>query len=338
MSTILVTGGAGYIGSHTVIELLNAGHQVVVVDSLVNSSAEALVRVERITGRKLAFHHLDLLDRVGLEQVFHSATIDAVIHFAALKAVGESVAKPLIYYRNNLVGTITLLECMQEAGCRDLVFSSSATVYGDPERVPITEGMALRSTNPYGRTKLMIEDMCRDLALSDPRWRIVLLRYFNPIGAHPSGLIGEDPQGLPNNLMPFLMQVAVGKREFLTVHGADYPTPDGTGVRDYIHVEDLATAHLDALTYLRGGGASTTLNVGYGHGYSVREVIDSVQRVTGKKLTVKEEPRRAGDPAALVARAERIRSELGWKPRLDDLDTIVRTAYAWEQRLQRDPW
>jgi UDP-glucose 4-epimerase len=330
MSTILVTGGAGYIGSHTVIELLNTGHQVVVVDSLVNSNAEALVRVERITGRKLAFHHLDLLDRVGLEQVFRSAAIDAVIHFAALKAVGESVAKPLSYYHNNLIGTITLLECMQEAGCRNLVFSSSATVYGDPERVPVTEDMALRATNPYGRTKLMIEDMCRDLALSDAQWRIILLRYFNPIGAHPSGLIGEDPQGLPNNLMPLLMQVAVGKREFLTVHGADYPTPDGSGVRDYIHVVDLGLGHLAALGALAGVRGALAVNLGTGRGYSVKEMLTAVARTVGREIPHRIGGRRPGDIASCYADATLARTRLGWTASRD-LDTMCADSWRWQK-------
>ncbi len=329
MSTILVTGGAGYIGSHTAVELLAAGHDVVVVDNLVNSSAEALKRVERITGRKLHFHHLDLLDRVGLEQVFRAAAIDAVIHFAALKAVGESVAKPLSYYHNNLIGTITLLECMQEAGCRNLVFSSSATVYGDPERVPITEAMPLRATNPYGRTKLMIEDMCRDLAAADARWRIFLLRYFNPIGAHQSGLIGEDPQGLPNNLMPYLMQVAVGKREFLTVHGDDYPTPDGTGVRDYIHVVDLALGHLAALNALPAATLAPAVNLGTGRGYSVKEMLAAVGRTVGRAIPHRFGPRRPGDVASCYADAGLASTRLGWSA-ARDLDTMCADSWRWQ--------
>jgi UDP-glucose 4-epimerase len=330
MATILVTGGAGYIGSHTCVELLEAGHQVVVVDNLVNSAAEALARVERITGRKVPFHRVDLLDRTALAAVFAAQPVDAVIHFAALKAVGESVSQPLRYYRNNLVGTLTLLECMQEAGCKRLVFSSSATVYGDPAKVPITEDMPLSATNPYGRSKLMIEDICRDLAKADPQWTIALLRYFNPIGAHISGLIGEDPRGIPNNLMPYLMQVAVGKRPMLTVYGNDYPTPDGTGVRDYIHVVDLAAGHLAALAALPKLKGAVAINLGTGQGYSVKQMIAAVAKATGKDIPHTFGPRRPGDIAICYADPALAASLLGWRARRG-LDEMCADSWRWQR-------
>jgi UDP-glucose 4-epimerase len=325
---ILVTGGAGYIGSHVVLQLRARGERVVVLDDLSRGFRQAVLDTPLIVGK--------VGDRDTVAKLLKEHEVDTVMHFAAFTIVPESVREPLKYYANNTCSTRTLLECCVEAKVRHFVFSSTAAVYGIP-----AEGVAAESTptapiNPYGTSKLMSEWMLASVAAATPL-RYAALRYFNVAGSDSGGRVG---QATPNAtlLIKVACEVAVGKRTHLSVFGTDYPTGDGTGVRDYIHVEDLATAHLDALTYLRGGGASTTLNVGYGHGYSVRQVIDSVQRVTGKQLTVKEEPRRPGDPPALVARAERIRSELGWKPRLNDLDTIVRTAYAWEQRLQRDPW
>jgi UDP-glucose 4-epimerase len=326
--SVLVTGGAGYIGSHVVLQLRARGERVVVLDDLSRGFRQAVLDTPLVVGR--------VGDKDTVARLLQEHAVDTVMHFAAFTIVPESVSEPLKYYGNNTCSTRSLLECCVEAKVRHFVFSSTAAVYGNP-----AEGIAAESTptapiNPYGTSKLMSEWMLASVAAATPL-RYAALRYFNVAGSDPGGRVG---QASPNAtlLIKVACEVAVGKRTHLSVFGTDYPTGDGTGVRDYIHVEDLATAHLDALAYLRGGGASTTLNVGYGHGYSVREVIDSVQRVTGKRLTVKEEPRRAGDPAALVARAERIRSELGWQPKLDNLDTIVRTAYAWEQRLQRDPW
>ncbi len=312
MSTILVTGGAGYIGSHTVLELLNAGHRVVVVDNLDNSSAESLRRVEALTGKTVEFHLLDLLDRGGLDLIFKRHRIDAVIHFAGLKAVGESTQQPLRYYHNNITGTLHLLEAMKAAGCKTLVFSSSATVYGDPERVPLTEGCALRTTNPYGATKLWIEGICRDLAKAESGWHILLLRYFNPVGAHESGRIGEDPQGIPNNLMPFIMQVAVGKREFLNIWGNDWATPDGTGVRDYIHVVDLAKGHLAALAKAPELPGATAINLGTGNGISVLDMWRAASAAVGRELPYRFAPRRPGDIAACYADASLAKNLLGW--------------------------
>ena len=290
---ILVTGGAGYIGSHTCVELLGAGHEVTVVDNLANSSAAAIDRVRAITGRELRFHRVDLCDAPALGAVFASERFDAVIHFAGLKAVGESVAKPLLYYENNITGTLRLLECMREAGVKRLVFSSSATVYGDPASVPIREDFTLSASNPYGRTKLFIEEILRDEQRANPDWDIVLLRYFNPVGAHASGLIGEDPAGIPNNLMPYVSQVAVGQLDCLNVWGNDYPTPDGTGVRDYIHVVDLALGHLAALERAAGPGVRA-YNLGTGRGYSVLEMIAAFERASGRKVAYRFAPRRPG--------------------------------------------
>ena len=284
---ILVTGGAGYIGSHTCLELLRAGHEVVVVDNLSNSKAEALRRVQELAGRSLVFHRVDLLDRAALDAAFAGPKIDAVIHFAGLKAVGESVTIPLRYYHNNITGTLMLCEAMRAHGVRNLVFSSSATVYGDPATVPITEDMPLSATNPYGRSKLMIEEILRDLYVSDATWNIALLRYFNPVGAHASGRIGEDPNGIPNNLLPFVAQVAVGKLPGLQVFGDDYPTPDGTGIRDYIHVVDLALGHLAALDRLAADPGMVTYNLGTGRGYSVLEVIAAFEQVSGRRIPYK---------------------------------------------------
>jgi UDP-glucose 4-epimerase len=331
MSTILVTGGAGYIGSHTCVELLNAGHQVVVVDSLINSNVEALRRIERLTGKRPIFQRIDLLNREGLIEVLDLHRPAAVIHFAALKAVGESVSQPLRYYHNNITGTIHLLECMKTVGCRRLVFSSSATVYGDPERVPLNEDCRLRPTNPYGQTKLMTETICSDLARAEPDWKIALLRYFNPIGAHASGQIGEDPQGIPNNLMPYLLQVAVGKRPELTVHGADWPTPDGTGVRDYIHVVDLALGHLAALEHLDALDGAEPINLGTGQGYSVLQMIAALEQASGRRIPYKIGPRRPGDIAACYADASRAERLLGWKA-TRDLASMCADGWRWQQQ------
>jgi UDP-glucose 4-epimerase len=310
---ILVTGGAGYIGSHTVIELLNAGCQVVVVDNLSNSKVESLRRVGKITGKDIEFHRVDLLDRDGLARVFAESRIDAVIHFAGFKAVGESVRIPLRYYHNNITGTLILCETMSAAGCRDLVFSSSATVYGDPASVPIREDFPLSATNPYGRTKLHLEQILRDLHTADPRFNIALLRYFNPVGAHPSGLIGEDPNGIPNNLLPYISQVAVGRLEKLPVFGRDYPTPDGTGVRDYIHVLDLAMGHVRALEKLRQNAGLVTYNLGTGRGYSVLEMVAAFEKASGLSIPIQIAPRRAGDVAACYADPSRAAADLGWQ-------------------------
>ncbi len=309
---ILVTGGAGYIGSHTCLELLQAGYEVVAVDNLSNSKEESLRRVQALAGRALTFHRVDLLDRPALDAVFAAAPIDAVIHFAGLKAVGESVTVPLRYYHNNLTGTLLLCEAMRAHGVRTIVFSSSATVYGDPATVPITEDFSLSATNPYGRSKLMIEEILRDLHVSDAAWNIALLRYFNPVGAHVSGRIGEDPQGLPNNLMPYVAQVAVGKLPELRVFGNDYPTPDGTGVRDYIHVVDLAAGHLRALDKLVGNPGIVTYNLGTGRGYSVLEVVAAFEQASGRRVPYQIVGRRPGDIAACYADPTRAQAELGW--------------------------
>ncbi len=309
---ILVTGGAGYIGSHTCLELLQAGYEVVAVDNLSNSKEESLRRVQALAGRALTFHRVDLLDRPALDAVFAAAPIDAVIHFAGLKAVGESVTVPLRYYHNNLTGTLLLCEAMRAHGVRTIVFSSSATVYGDPATVPITEDFSLSATNPYGRSKLMIEEILRDLHVSDASWNIALLRYFNPVGAHVSGRIGEDPQGLPNNLMPYVAQVAVGKLPELRVFGNDYPTPDGTGVRDYIHVVDLAAGHLRALDKLVGNPGIVTYNLGTGRGYSVLEVVAAFEQASGRRVPYQIVGRRPGDIAACYADPTRAQAELDW--------------------------
>lgn len=310
---ILVTGGAGYIGSHTCVELLNAGYQVVVMDNLCNSSAKALKAVEEITGKELKFYETDMLDRDGVEEIFQRESIDAVIHFAGLKAVGESVQKPLEYYYNNLSGTLILCDAMRRHGVKDMVFSSSATVYGDPAFVPITEECPKgRITNPYGQTKGMLEQILMDIHVSDPQWNVVLLRYFNPIGAHPSGKIGEDPKGIPNNLLPYIAQVAVGKLERLGVFGDDYDTPDGTGVRDYIHVTDLALGHVKAIEKLKDKEGVSIYNLGTGKGYSVLEVLHAFEKACGKTLPYEIKPRRPGDIAVCYADASKARRELGW--------------------------
>lgn len=309
---ILVTGGAGYIGSHTCLELLEAGHNVVVVDNLSNSKEDALIRIQEITGRSLSFHRIDLLDREALNQVFSNEDIAATIHFAGLKAVGESVKIPLSYYHNNITGTLNLCRIMADHGVKNLVFSSSATVYGDPASVPIREDFPLGATNPYGRTKLMIEEILRDLHVSDREWDIALLRYFNPVGAHKSGRIGEDPNGIPNNLLPFISQVAVGKLPKLRIFGNDYPTPDGTGVRDYIHVVDLASGHLHALERLNDNPGVVTYNLGTGKGYSVLEMVRAFEKASGKKIPYEIVERRPGDIAQCYADPSLANRELAW--------------------------
>lgn len=312
---ILVTGGAGYIGSHTCMELLQGGHRVTVVDNLVNAKAEALRRVEELAGRAVTFHKVDLLDKAGLDAIFAASDepFDSVIHFAGLKAVGESVQQPLLYYHNNITGTLILAEVMQKYGVKDIVFSSSATVYGDPATVPILESFPLSCTNPYGRTKLMIEEILRDIQVADPAWNIALLRYFNPVGAHKSGRIGEDPNGIPNNLMPYVSQVAVGKLERLTVFGNDYPTKDGTGVRDYIHVVDLAIGHVRAIEKLRKKPGVVVYNLGTGQGYSVLEMVEAFRAACGRDIPYVIAERRAGDIAACFADPGKAFRELGWK-------------------------
>lgn len=337
---ILVTGGAGYIGTHTTVELLNEGYHVTIVDNLSNSHPESIQRVLQITGKtsELKFVKADLCDLQALDQVFaNSKKFDAVIHFAGLKAVGESVAQPLRYYENNIYGTLNLLKVMEKYGCCNLVFSSSATVYGDPSPLDsskITEEYPLKATNPYGRTKLFIEDILRDVAISQPKkWKIVLLRYFNPIGAHPSGLIGEDPNGIPNNLTPFILQVAVGRRPHLQVFGKDYPTEDGTGVRDYIHVVDLAAGHLAALGVgIFGGGMKEdceAFNLGTGRGVSVLEMVDAFKRASGKEIPYKVGDRRPGDVATCVAWAQKAKQQLGWQTKLS-LDQACQDGWKWQ--------
>ncbi len=311
--TILVTGGAGYIGSHTCVELLNAGYEIVVVDNLCNSSAKSLEVVEEITHKKVKFYETDLLDRAGLEEIFQKESIDAVIHFAGLKAVGESVQKPLEYYSNNLTGSLTLCDVMRKYGVKNIIFSSSATVYGNPAFIPITEECPKGEiTNPYGQTKGMLEQILTDIHVSDPEWNVVLLRYFNPIGAHPSGKIGEDPKGIPNNLVPYIAQVAVGKLDKLRVFGNDYDTPDGTGVRDYIHVVDLAIGHVKAIEKLKDKEGVSIYNLGTGRGYSVLEVLHAYEKACGKTLPYEIKPRRAGDIATCYADPAKARQELGW--------------------------
>jgi UDP-glucose 4-epimerase len=314
---ILVTGGMGYIGSHTCVELMNAGHEVVVLDNLSNSHRSVQQRVERIAGKRLAFAEADIRDRAALEDVFAAHKIDAVIHFAGLKAVGESVQQPLRYYDNNVTGSLVLFETMGKFGVTTLVFSSSATVYGDPASVPILEDFPLSATNPYGRSKLMIEEMLRDLALSDARWRIALLRYFNPVGAHESGLIGEEPNGIPNNLVPYIAQVANGQRDQLSVYGGDYPTPDGTGMRDYIHVVDLALGHVKTLDKLATGPGVVTYNLGTGRGNSVLEMVRAFEQASGKPIPYQIVARRPGDIARCYADPSRARDELGWTAQRD---------------------
>ncbi len=326
---VLLTGGEGYIGSHTVVELLDAGCEVVVVDNLSNANEESLRRVKEIAGKDLAFYPYDVRDRAKLTEVFSAHSFDWVIHFAGLKAVGESVQKPVLYYDNNLISTLVLLEAMERFGVRNLVFSSSATVYGEPERLPLDEDCRLSTTNPYGTTKLMQEQMLKDLYRADNRWNIALLRYFNPVGAHPSGRIGEDPKGIPNNLMPYVAQVASGKLQKIGVFGNDYPTPDGTGVRDYIHVVDLARGHVAAIQKLRKAGVHI-YNLGTGKGYSVLDMVHAFEKACGKKLPYEIKPRRAGDVPACYATSAKAERELGWKAQYD-LEDMCRDQWNWQK-------
>ncbi len=328
---ILVTGGAGYIGSHTCVQLLNAGYEVTVVDNLSNSSEESLRRVQQITGKTLKFYKVDLVDKEALRGVFAENKFDAAIHFAGLKAVGESVQIPLAYYHNNIFSTINLCEVMAENNVKKLVFSSSATVYGKPHTVPIREDFPLQCTNPYGRTKLMIEEILRDLAVSDPDWDIALLRYFNPVGAHESGLIGEDPKGIPNNLMPYIAQVAVGKREYIHVFGNDYDTPDGTGVRDYIHVIDLADGHLRALEKISEKSGIVTYNLGTGQGYSVLDMIKAFSKACGRDLPYQIEARRPGDIDACYADPQKAKEEIGFVAK-KTLEDMCADGWRWQQQ------
>lgn len=328
---ILVTGGAGYIGSHTCVQLLEKGMELVVVDNLSNSSQESLKRVEEITGRKVIFHKIDLLERDWLEALFRDYEFDAVIHFAGLKAVGESVKIPLHYYRNNVSGTINLCETMAKYDVKTIVFSSSATVYGEPEKVPITEDFPTAAYNPYGRTKLFIEEILKDLYTSDNKWNVVLLRYFNPVGAHESGKIGEDPKGIPNNLMPFISQVAVGRRKELVVFGNDYPTPDGTGVRDYIHVVDLAAGHVKALEKLIGKSGVHRYNLGTGKGYSVLDMVRAFEKASGVKINYRIAARRPGDIAECYADPGKAFRELNWKTERG-IEKMCADTWRWQSR------
>lgn len=336
---ILVTGGAGYVGSHTTLQLLLGGYKVVVIDNLDNSSEEAITRVAKLAGEyggNLTFHKIDLLDKEAMEKLFLSTEFDAVIHFAGLKAVGESVAKPLLYYKNNIVGTLNLLEMMISQGCKKLVFSSSATVYGQPKEVPCTEDFPICAMNPYGRTKLFIEEICRDVHRADPEWKIILLRYFNPVGAHPSGFIGEDPRGIPNNLMPFVQQVAVGRRPELTVFGNDYQTKDGTGVRDYIHVMDLSDGHtaaLDKLFKTKDLGCEV-YNLGTGQGTSVLEMVAAFEKASGKKIPLRIADRRPGDVETVYASTEKAERELNWKAKYG-VEEMCRDQWNW---TSKNPW
>lgn len=327
--TILVTGAAGYIGSHTCVELLSAGYAVVALDNLSNSSPESLRRVEKITGHVIPFFEADARDRLALNALLKTWRIDAAIHFAGLKAVGESVARPLDYIENNVGGTVSLLQALRDAGVRKFLFSSSATVYGDPESVPISESARLSTTNPYGRSKLMVEQVLEDLAASDPSWAIGALRYFNPAGAHSSGLIGEDPRGIPNNLMPYISQVAVGRRERLSVFGDDYPTPDGTGVRDYIHVVDLARGHLAALAELFRSGRGFTLNLGTGRGYSVLEMVRAFEQASGRCVPYRIVARRPGDVAVCYADPAKAAHVLDWRAKRG-LEQMCADHWRWQ--------
>lgn len=327
--SILVTGGAGYIGSHTCVEILNAGYDVVVIDNLDNSSCEALKRVEKITGKAVKFYEEDVRDKEILRKIFAENKIDAVIHFAGLKAVGESVREPIMYYDNNLISTIALLEVMNEFGIKKIVFSSSATVYGVATEMPLVEGMPLGAINPYGRTKYFIEEMLRDLYIADKEWSIALLRYFNPIGAHKSGLIGEDPKGIPNNLMPYISQVAVGKLEKLHVFGNDYDTVDGTGVRDYIHVVDLAIGHVKAVDWAINNLGCEAFNLGTGKGISVLQLRDAFVKVTGVDVPYVIDPRRPGDPDEVYANAEKAKNILGWTAKYG-VDEMCEDTWRWQ--------
>ena len=326
---ILTTGGAGYIGSHTCIELINAGYDVVVVDNLDNSSEKSLDRVEKIVGKKIKFYKEDVRDKEALRKIFRENDIEAVIHFAGLKAVGESVAKPIEYYDNNLISTLVLLEVMREFNCKRLVFSSSATVYGVAKEMPLTEEMPLGAINPYGRTKLFIEEMLRDVYVSDKEWSIALLRYFNPIGAHISGTIGEDPKGIPNNLMPYIAQVAVGRLEKLHVFGNDYNTVDGTGVRDYIHVVDLAGGHVKAVEWTGKSTGCEAINLGTGNGVSVLQLRDAFQKASGVEVPYVIDPRRPGDPDEVYANATKAKELLGWEAK-KNVDDMCQDSWRWQ--------
>lgn len=334
MDNILVTGGAGFIGSHTVIELLNAGYNVIVVDNLINSSKESLERVKKITGKSVKFYEDDLLDMEALETIFENENISSVIHFAGLKAVGESCEIPLAYFNNNITGTINLLMAMEKYNVKSLVFSSSATVYGKPASVPIREDFPLSVSNPYGRTKLIIEDMLRDIYKADAGWDIALLRYFNPIGAHESGEIGESPNGIPNNLLPYVSKVAIGELGAVNVFGDDYDTPDGTGVRDYIHVTDLAEGHIKALEKLSSHPGLVTYNLGTGRGYSVLEIIHNFEKACGKKIPYKITDRRPGDIDMCYADPEKARKELGWEAKRD-IDKMCEDAWRWQSKYPK---
>lgn len=323
---ILVTGGTGYIGSHTCVELLEKGHDVVVFDNLYNSQIDVVDKIKTITGREITFYKADMLDKESMRPVFEEHKFDAVIHFAGLKAVGESVAKPLLYYQNNITGTLNLCELMNEYNCKRIIFSSSATVYGSPKTVPITEDFPLHTTNPYGSTKRMLEEILSDLCVPDPEWSVILLRYFNPIGAHESGLIGESPNGIPNNLMPYITQVAIGKLPELGVFGNDYDTPDGTGVRDYIHVVDLAKGHVNALEKVTASTGVNIYNLGTGKGYSVLDIVHAFEEANGIKIPYSIKPRRAGDIATCYANPAKAKEELGWEAELD------------LQRMCQDSW
>jgi UDP-glucose 4-epimerase len=332
MMNILVTGGAGYIGSHTCVELLQAGHAVTIVDNLINSKMEAVRRIQDLAGKGLTFHLLDLLDRSALNEVFRNEVFSAVIHFAGLKSPGASVQQPLSYYSNNITGTITLCEVMAEHGVKDLVFSSSATVYGDSSRVPVREEFPChQQANPYGRTKRMIEVILEDIHTADPEWNIALLRYFNPVGAHPSGMIGEDPQGIPNNLMPVISQVAVGSLPELKVFGGDYPTPDGTGIRDYVHVVDVASGHLKALDRLREKPGLVTYNLGTNRGYSVLELVGAFEKVSNKKIPYRIVDRRPGDVAISFADVSKAKNELRWCA-ARSIEDMCADAWRWQAR------
>ena len=326
---ILTTGGAGYIGSHTCIELVNAGYDVVVVDNLDNSGEKSLDRVEKIVGKKIKFYKEDVRDKEALRKIFRENDIEAVIHFAGLKAVGESVAKPIEYYDNNLISTLVLLEVMREFNCKRLVFSSSATVYGVAKEMPLTEDMPLGAINPYGRTKLFIEEMLRDVYVSDKEWSIALLRYFNPIGAHISGTIGEDPKGIPNNLMPYIAQVAVGRLEKLHVFGNDYNTVDGTGVRDYIHVVDLAGGHVKAVEWTGKSTGCEAINLGTGNGVSVLQLRDAFQKASGVEVPYVIDPRRPGDPDEVYANAAKAKELLGWEAK-KNVDDMCQDSWRWQ--------
>ena len=331
MPTVLLAGAAGYIGSHTCVELMAAGWTPVIIDNLCNSSAAVLARIEQITGRMPAFIKADIRDRAALERIFGAHAIDAVVHFAGLKSVGESLTEPLRYYENNVAGTTVLIDAMNRHGVKRIVFSSSATVYGMADKMPLTEDSPLGAVNPYGSTKLMVEQILRDVAAADPAWRVMLLRYFNPVGAHASGLIGEDPAGIPNNLMPFVAQVAVGRRPRLRIYGNDYPTPDGTGVRDYIHVVDLALGHVAALTRLMDTGAAreNIVNLGTGRGHSVLDVVKSFETASGRTIPYDVVDRRPGDVAMCYADATRARTLLGWEARRG-LGEMCADAWRWQ--------